>query len=86
MYKTISDIVGAEFCDKAWGSLNNADPNELNIVYLKICAAYTKPLAEYQAEEIKRKIASTGVDNVLNLADKVSKIDQSLDRDKGARI
>ena len=86
MYKTISDIVGTEFCDKAWGSLNNADPNELNIVYLKICAAYTKPLAEYQAEEIKRKIASAGVDNVLSLADKVSKIDQSLGKGKGARI
>ena len=41
----IANFRYAEFCEKAWGSLNNADPNELNIVYLKICADWDDELS-----------------------------------------
>ena len=67
MYDFISDKLGKENTIEVVGEFLNADPNTINIIYLKIVASYNRPLEEYQNEQSQTKLDDAQIDKVTAL-------------------
>ena len=50
MYKTISELIGVQETETLLKPLNQADPNAINIVFMKIVSEYEKPATEFKKE------------------------------------
>ena len=72
MYDFISDKLGKEHTVESVGEFAAADPNTINIVYLKIVASYNKPLEEYQNEQSQTKLDDAQIDKVTALLSALS--------------
>ena len=53
MYRTITEIIGVSETEEILKPLNQADPNAINIVFMKIVSEYEKPVLEYKRERSK---------------------------------
>ena len=61
------------------GSFDSLDPNELNLVYLNIIQAYSKPVNSHNNDEAKTKIQDAlssieGADKMIELMEKLEKL------------
>ena len=50
MYKTITELIGVQETETLLKPLNQADPNAINIVFMKIVTEYEKPATEFKKE------------------------------------
>ena len=53
MYKKITELIGVAETEEILKPLNQADPNAINIVFMKIVSEYEKPVLEYKRERNK---------------------------------
>lgn len=74
IYNLIKKLVG-EDVQKMVGDFASADPNKLNIIYLKIIDAYTRPLDSFETERRAQAIDDAGVSKVMDLIEVLSKLD-----------
>lgn len=75
LYDFIVAVIGKDATKEVCGELSSSDPNELNIVFLKIVNAYNKPLYEYQSEQATERLNVEEVDRITKLMETMSKID-----------
>lgn len=67
VYKFLEDLLGKETVKTLLGSFASCDPNDINILYLKIVKCYNKPIENFQTESIKSDIDETGVNELIPL-------------------
>lgn len=73
LYEFCTSVVGKENMEKEVGKLDNADPNEINILYLAILDCYNKPLEDYEQRKLDAKMDSAHIDKLSNILDKADK-------------
>jgi len=67
MYKLFEKVLGKEAVLETLGKFEIIDPNDINILYLKIVKAYNKPLTDYQAEQVNDSLDDAGLDKILEV-------------------
>lgn len=76
MYNFLETIIPKENIEEDIGSLNECDPNNVNLMFLKVVDAYNSPISEFNTDKISDKLDTIQIDKVVNLiesADKLSK-------------
>lgn len=73
MYELEKELLGADFVDRVIGNFEDADPNEINIVYIQIVRTYNDVLSEYTSQDISDKIETSKVDKVVELVNALDK-------------
>ena len=76
IYDFISFLITKEEVQNILGSLNELDPNELNILYLSVVDEYNKPTESYNSEKGIKRIEelrdTVGIINdIANASDKI---------------
>ena len=61
-----------EFVSKVIGNFNKADPNEINIVYMKIVRVYSSPLNEYNEDSLNQ-VDYSKIDKVVEIINALDK-------------
>lgn len=81
LYNYINETLGEEVTNNILGGFDDADPNEINIVYGSIVNAYHKPLEEHELKEheafINKNLKAVQSDKLVNL---VSVLGQASDK------
>lgn len=72
MYELIRSLTGEEFVSKVIGNFNKADPNEINIVYMKIVRVYSSPLNEYNEDSLNQ-VDYSKIDKVVEIINALDK-------------
>ena len=72
MYELIKSLTGEEFVSKVIGNFNKADPNEINIVYMKIVRVYSSPLNEYNEDSLNQ-VDYSKIDKVVEIINALDK-------------
>lgn len=73
MYNLIADILGADVTKDIIGEFSSTDPNEINILYLKIVKAYSKPIEDFNEDTISNSLDNLTVDKIIELTKAVEK-------------
>ena len=73
MYNLIADILGADVTKEIIGEFSSTDPNEINILYLKIVKAYSKPIEDFNEDTISNSLDNLTVDKIIELTKAVEK-------------
>lgn len=77
MYILITELLGKDTVENLIGKFVDCDPNEINIVYLLITRAYSKPLTEYTQNESFESLENPQIDKLIDLVnafDKASRL------------
>lgn len=80
MYGAISDVLGQSVTCELIKPIEEADPNVINIVYLKIVYAYEKPVRDFNSEKANEAYNPRDLERIteflssLNNIDKLNKI------------
>lgn len=77
MYILITELLGKDTVENLIGKFVDCDPNEINIVYLLITRAYSKPLTEYTQSESFESLENPQIDKLIDLVnafDKASRL------------
>lgn len=72
MYELIKYLIGADNTKRLLGDFAKVDPNEINIVYMKIVRAYSSPLNEFSESNFDQ-IDYSKVDKVVELINALDK-------------
>lgn len=75
MYEFIGDLLGTDVVKEEIGEFAQADPNAINIVYLKIVRTYNKPLKDYNTENINSEFADYDFGKVKEITELYEKVD-----------
>ena len=77
LYNYINETLGEEVTNGLLGDFDNADPNEVNIVYISIVNAYHKPIAEHELKEreseMKENFKAVQSEKIVDLMNALSK-------------
>ena len=77
LYNYINETLGDEVTNGLLGDFDNADPNEVNIVYISIVNAYHKPLTEHELKEreseMKENFKAVQSEKIVDLMNALSK-------------
>jgi hypothetical protein len=76
MYCFNGKVITAAKQTELIGKFDQADPNDINILFLKIAEAYNAPVTEYNAERTNTVIS----DDLLNKLDGITKALETLDK------
>lgn len=75
IYALITKLLGEDSTKEIVGEFSKADPNKLNIIYLMIIDAYTRPLDTFESDRRVQAIDDAGITKVMSLIDTLSKLD-----------
>lgn len=67
LYKLLTDVLGKDTIEKLIGTMKELDPNEANILYLKIKQAYERPVVDFSGNSTAEMLDAYGVEKVANL-------------------
>ena len=79
MYSLCTTLLNPQYVSDVIGEFESADPNAINILYLKIINSYNSPLTEYQSIENANKIekVSNSVSSIEKLLSMLEKVEKS---------
>lgn len=77
MYKFESELIGKQQLSELIGDFNDCDPNDINLLYLKIVASYQQPIADYNSEATESKMNDANLSKLLEVLNAVSSISDS---------
>lgn len=86
MYKFESELIGKQQLSELIGDFNECDPNDINLLYLKIVASYQQPIADYNSEATESKMNDANLSKLLEVLNAVSNISDSGILDGNSRI
>ena len=78
LYKTLSNVLGSEKVEELVGKLKECDPNDIQILFLTIGNEYNKPVDKFQEQQYEQTLHK--LDGVTDLADKLSKVPDTVER------
>lgn len=64
MYKTITELIGVQETETLLKPLNQADPNAINIVFMKIVSEYEKPATEFKKERSRESYDPSDIEMI----------------------
>lgn len=69
LHDFVKEMVGSENAAEMLGSeeLNEIDTSELAVIVLKINDAYEKPMNDYQAERMQKKISNIPIEKLTSM-------------------
>ena len=76
MYNFLETIIPKENIEEDIGSLNECDPNNVNLMFLKVVDAYNSPIAEFNTDKISDKLDTIQIDKVVNLIESADKLNK----------
>ena len=76
MYNFLETIIPKENIEEDIGSLNECDPNSVNLMFLKVVDAYNSPIAEFNTDKISDKLDTIQIDKVVNLIESADKLNK----------
>lgn len=79
IYEFIISVSNREQIEEVIGKFDDADPNAINIIYLKIIKEYNKPLSDFNSERAKEnmdKVNDLNISNVETLTKFLTKIEK----------
>lgn len=77
MYKFESELIGKQQLSELIGEFNDCDPNDINLLYLKIVESYQRPIADYNSEATESKMNDANLSKLLEVLNAVSNISES---------
>lgn len=82
IYDFIREIIGDENTQKTLGDFENADPNDINLLYLKIVEAYNKPQEDYHNKLTQEKLQKlNGLGDLTKIVDSLPAIQSLMNND-----
>ena len=79
MYDFLDKLLGKEVVVGQFGKFENCDPNDINLLFLKITDAYNRPVSDYNEDKIVEKLDKTQIDKLSKIVDSADKI-KNLDK------
>lgn len=76
MYNFLETIIPKETIEEDVGSFNTCDPNNVNLMFLKIVDAYNSPLTEFNTDKISDRLDNIPLDKVTNLIESADKLNK----------
>lgn len=76
MYELVVDILGKDTVNSILGDFAKADPNVINILYLKIVSSYNKPVTSFNVEDTEKMMDSIPFDKLTDMMELVNTIDK----------
>lgn len=70
IYDFCEELVGTEVMSEAVGEFASCDPNELQILYKEILAAYAEPLVAYEQDKLNSMYDLDAIEKVIGVAEK----------------
>ena len=74
MYDFLSNLLGKEKVIEQFGKFETCDPNDINLLFLRIKDAYNRPVADYNDDKIVEKLDKTQIDKLSKIVDSADKI------------
>ena len=77
MYNVVSDIIGKDRIKDLIGTFLQCDPNEINILYLKVLETYNTPLNDFNMQRTNDMIDNANIESLKELlvtAEKAAKL------------
>lgn len=77
MYNVIADIIGKDKIKDLIGTFLQCDPNEINILYLKVLETYNTPLNDFNMQRTNDMIDNANIESLKELlvtAEKAAKL------------
>ena len=77
MYNVVADIIGKEKIKGLIGTFLQCDPNEINILYLKVLETYNAPLNDFNMQRTNEMIDNANIESLKELlvtAEKAAKL------------
>lgn len=72
LYKTLADIIGKDTVEDVIGSFKECDPNELNLLWLKVRDAYSAPVEDYTSTSASETIDKYQLAELAGIFDKLN--------------
>lgn len=76
LYNYVNETLGEEVTNTILGDFDNADPNEVNMIYMDIVNAYHRPLEERELKEreaqVKDNFKAVQSDKIIDLMSALS--------------
>ena len=79
MYDFLANLLGKETVVEQFGKFETCDPNDINLLFLKITDAYNRPVSDYNEDKIVEKLDKTQIDKLSKIVDSADKI-KNLDK------
>ena len=79
MYDFLSNLLGKEKVVEQFGKFEICDPNDINLLFLRITDAYNRPVSDYNEDKIVEKLDKTQIDKLSKIVDSADKI-KNLDK------
>lgn len=78
LYNYVNETLGEEVTNTILGDFDNADPNEINMIYMDIVNAYHRPLEERELKEresqVKENFKAVQSDKVIDLLNAIGQL------------
>ena len=78
LYNYVNETLGEEVTNTILGDFDNADPNEVNMIYMDIVNAYHRPLEERELKEreaqVKENFKAVQSDKVIDLLNAIGQL------------
>ena len=75
IYTLITQLLGEETTKEIVGDFSKVDPNNLNIIYLRIVDAYNNPLNNCETERRAQTLDDAGFTKIMGVVETLSKLD-----------
>lgn len=79
MYDFLANLLGKEKVVEQFGKFETCDPNDINLLFLRITDAYNRPVSDYNEDKIVEKLDKTQIDKLSKIVDSADKI-KNLDK------
>ena len=79
MYDFLANLLGKEKVVEQFGKFEDCDPNDINLLFLRITDAYNRPVSDYNEDKIVEKLDKTQIDKLSKIVDSADKI-KNLDK------
>ena len=76
MYNFLETIISKEIMDEDIGSFNTCDPNNVNLMFLKVVDSYNSPVTEFNTDKISDRLDNIPLDKVANLIESADKLNK----------
>lgn len=67
MYNVVADIIGKDKIKDLIGTFLQCDPNEINILYLKVLETYNTPLTDFNMQRTNDLIDNANIESLKEL-------------------
>ena len=74
MYDFLANLLGKEKVVEQFGKFETCDPNDINLLFLRITDTYNRPVADYNDDKIVEKLDKTQIDKLSKIVDSADKI------------